>query len=421
MDNVILSLLYNKYNYKKYSSLIREEYLTDDYRSVFADLDRYFEEEIIDDKIDWLKFKQWFLLIAHPNLADGKAQAISAVCDRLAETEIPTDGSVLTNLNTRHFARLISERALDISTGNGSMEDIRDLIREFSLEVKNINWDADSITSNDQEILALLKGLKHGPRYNWSIPELNLMCGTIGLGDFVILAARPDGGKTTFMACQAVHFAKQLKDGEVLLWCNNEEPRERVAARRLQAGLGWSREEIDKSHTDALKAFQDRIGKDRIISLDKPNMTVYDIEAALDTYSPKVIIIDQIWKLGGFEQAGTTAIERYAKLSAYVRGLAAKHGPIIGASQLDASADNERFPEIGSLYGSKTAVQGEADAIILIGQDKEEGADIRFLRAPKNKLPYAHKDFRSTGCAVKIDKERAQFISMIGSSHANTI
>jgi hypothetical protein len=57
MDNVILSLLYNKYNYKKYSSLIREEYLTDDYRSVFADLDRYFEEEIIDDKIDWLKFK----------------------------------------------------------------------------------------------------------------------------------------------------------------------------------------------------------------------------------------------------------------------------------------------------------------------------------------------------------------------------
>ena len=421
MDNLILSLLYNKYNYKKYSSLIREEYLNEDYRSVFADLDRYYEEEVIQDKIDWLRFKQWFLLIAHPNLPEGKSQAIGAVCDRLAETEIPSDGSVLTNLNTRHFASLISEKALDVSMGDGSMEEIRDLIREFSLEVKNINWDADSITTCDEQILHQLTELQHGPRYSWSIPELNLMCGTIGRGDFLLLGARPDGGKTTFLACQATHFAKQLEDGDKVLWCNNEEPRERVAARRIQAGLGWSREEIDKSHTDALKAFQDRIGKDRIISLDKPNMTVYDIEAALDTYNPKLIIIDQIWKLGGFERDSATAIERYAKLSAYVRGLASKYGPIIGATQLDGSADNERFPEIGSLYGSKTAVQGEADAIILIGQDKEEGADIRFLRAPKNKLPYAHKDFRSTGCAVKIDKERAQFISMIGSSHANTI
>ena len=50
----------------------------------------------------------------------------------------------------------------------------------------------------------------------------------------------------------------------------------------------------------------------------------------------------------------------------------------------------------------------------MIGQDNEAGADVRFLRAPKNKLAKAHPDFRSEGCAIKLDKERAQIISMRG-------
>ncbi|HAI38327.1 MAG TPA: hypothetical protein DCM40_09490, partial [Maribacter sp.] len=90
------------------------------------------------------------------------------------------------------------------------------------------------------------------------------------------------------------------------------------------------------------------------------------------------------------------------------------HGPIIGASQLDATADNEKYPTMGALYNSKTAVQGEADAILTIGQTKQDGPDIRFLSAPKNKLAYANNEWRNVGATVRIDKAKAQIITMRG-------
>ena len=162
--------------------------------------------------------------------------------------------------------------------------------------------------------------------------------------------------------------------------------------------------------------FESKVGIGKIRVMDNTSMTVHDIEAAIEACNPKIIIIDQIWKVGGFEKQSGTGIERYAKLAQYVRELAKRYGPIIGASQLDGTADNTKYPMMGTLYGSKTAVQGEADAIVTIGQSAEEGVDMRFLRAPKNKLSYADNEFRSAGCAVKIDKERAQFVSLLNTN-----
>jgi hypothetical protein len=109
-------------------------------------------------------------------------------------------------------------------------------------------------------------------------------------------------------------------------------------------------------------------------------------------------------------------IERFAKLSQFIRDLAKEHAPIIATTQLDGSADNVKYPSMGSLYNSKTSVQGEADCILTIGQQPEED-DIRYFRCPKNKLSYADPKFRSAGCAVRIDKEKAQLISLVGTQH----
>lgn len=49
------------------------------------------------------------------------------------------------------------------------------------------------------------------------------MLGPISKGDFIILASRPDGGKTTLLSQAAVHWCTQLEDDECVLWCNNEE------------------------------------------------------------------------------------------------------------------------------------------------------------------------------------------------------
>lgn len=164
----------------------------------------------------------------------------------------------------------------------------------------------------------------------------------------------------------------------------------------------------------SIATFNEKFGQDKIKMLDRSIMTVHHVEEAIEMCNPKIIIIDQIWKLGGFENASYNNIDRYAKLAQYVRDLAKKYGPIIGASQLDQSADDTKYPTMGALYNSKTAVQGEADAILTIGQTKQDGPDIRFLHTPKNKLAYADNEWRNVGASVRIDKAKAQIISMRG-------
>ena len=415
MELDILLLLSNISNYKRFSSLVREERLSEDVRYIYKDFNSYYNELVKTD-VDWQEFKVWSTTIQHPSLSDEKLASISALCDKLASCEPLNEGAVMRNLSTRYWANAISETAYKVVTGTATMEDVKNQIKEYNLEVKGVEWDLESLSLSNSELLEQLQELKDAPKYSWSIPELDLMLGPVCKGDFIIIGARPDGGKTTFLATQAVHFASQLNDGDCVLWCNNEEAASRIRLRQTQAALNWTREEVMKDLKRSVALFESKVGIGKIRVMDNTSMTVHDIEAAIEACNPKIIIIDQIWKVGGFEKQSGTGIERYAKLAQYVRELAKRYGPIIGASQLDGTADNTKYPMMGTLYGSKTAVQGEADAIVTIGQSAEEGVDMRFLRAPKNKLSYADNEFRSAGCAVKIDKERAQFVSLLNTN-----
>lgn len=410
LDSKVLYSLGERTKYKRFSAFIKAERLSQDYREIYLELSSYYKDNPNLTAIDWDDFKSHLLLIKRPNLSPGKTAAIEAAIDLIKNTKLSADDPpFLESLNTRHYSSLISELSADVVDGLCPVSDLLDLFQEMRLNIRDLRQDEDSLTTTDDQVLTQVSSLKEGIRYSWPLEELNLMLGPIGKGDFLLLGSRPDGGKTTFLAQAACHFATQLKEGECVLWCNNEEPRERVAARRIQAALHWTRSELDADPKKAIEAYQNRLGKNKIISLDKSGMTVHDIESVLEAYHPKVIIIDQLWKLGGFENE-KTGVDRYAKLAQYVRDLAKMYGPIIGASQLDATAENKKYADMGSLYNSKTSVQGEADAIILIGQTKEE-PNVRFIRAPKNKLPYANDDYRSQGAAINLDKATAQFYS----------
>ena len=412
MEIDILKLLSNSSNLKRFSSLIREERFTKTTRFIYQNLEPYFNDTS-KDEVDWEEFSTWMLL-QHPNMTDEKlkhAQGVTFLLNGMPEV---TDSTVLKKLATRYWAEKISDVAYDVSNGEADMDKINELMREYNLEVKGVEWNLDSLNLSDTEMMEQLQELKDAPKYSWSIPELELMLGSISKGDFLILGARPDGGKTTLLATQAVHWATQLKDDECILWCNNEESGSRVRLRQTQAALGWTREEVMKDLSKSIDTYNEKIGSGKIKMLDNTSMTVHDIEASIEACNPKIIIIDQIWKVGGFEKNSMNGIDRYAKLAQYVRELAKRYGPIIGASQLDGSADGEKYPKMGALYNSKTAVQGEADAIITIGQHPQEGADLRFISAPKNKLSFANNEFRNAGAAIKIDKERAQLVSLLG-------
>ena len=414
METDVLLLLSNLKSYNRFSSLIREDRLSKDIRLVYQNLLPYFEGNR-KDSVDWSDLRYWIHL-KHPNLSEENAQAVDTICSSLQDSDQEPDSATVKIITARYWANQISEKAYEVGYGNGTLEDVQELIREYKMEVTGNDGREDGLSFVDVSVKDLLELTDNYVRYDWSIPEFNLMLGPISKGDFIIIGGRPDGGKTTILANQATHWATQLEDDECILWCNNEEGADRVKTRLLQASLGWTNDELLKNK-EVTSETASKTGYDKIKLMDNTAMTAYDIEAHIAACNPKVIIVDQIWKVGGFEKESNTSIERYAKLAQYMRGLAKKHGPVIGASQLDATAENVKYPTMASLYNSKTSVQGEADAIVTIGQSKEEGEDIRFLRAPKNKLRGAKSEFRNQGCAIRLDKERARLVSLIGDKY----
>ena len=57
--------------------------------------------------------------------------------------------------------------------------------------------------------------------------------------------------------------------------------------------------------------------------------------------------------------------------------------------KLTPRAEGVKFIPQDRIYKSKTALQGEADALIMIGTDEEIEDDVRYIHVAKNKIPPA--------------------------------
>ena len=79
-------------------------------------------------------------------------------------------------------------------------------------------------------------------------------------------------------------------------------------------------------------------------------------------------------------------------------------------SQLGDNADNIAYPGVNTLYESRTAAQGETDAIINIGWvNGSIPTNARYLNIVRNKLPHPGDPDRRLGkyeCLLNSDKAR---------------
>jgi hypothetical protein len=123
-----------------------------------------------------------------------------------------------------------------------------------------------------------------------------------------------------------------------------------------------------------------------------------------------LIIIDQLWKVKGFEKEATTEVDRQTRMFAWARSLAKIHCPVVTVHQADGSAEGQLWIEMNQLYGSKTGIQGEADAIITLGRSHESGYEnIRGLYVPKNKMVGDDPAFRNGKFEITIQGAIGRF------------
>jgi len=107
---------------------------------------------------------------------------------------------------------VLSQLALvsyDASEGRKGIEDVNKLVKQLETAEELVDTDEFEFTTTD---LATLHQQTYAtPGLRWRLDSLNKSLGSLRKGDFGFIFARPETGKTTFLASEATRMAQQAK------------------------------------------------------------------------------------------------------------------------------------------------------------------------------------------------------------------
>ena len=239
--------------------------------------------------------------------------------------------------------------------------------------------------------------------------------GSLRKGEFGFLFARPETGKTTFLASEVSYMLTQLKDEDgPIVWFNMEEQGNKVMLRVYQAYFGITLEQL-LANPKKYKDEWDRVVKGKLKLIDNANLTKQEVERIAEKLKPSLMVQDQTPKVKGF--AADRDDLRLGSIFQWSRELAKKYCPVIGVSQADGNAENTKWLTMDHVANVKTAAQAEADWILGIGKVNSEGAEFtRYLNLSKNKLAGdsdSLPDLRHLRTEVYIEPRIARYVDII--------
>jgi len=372
----LIKLLLNQELYDKYRSYITLPKEEIELQNLYKHLDTL----ILEYKRD-ISFEEFCIYVQTNTF--NKQDTTNALLDILKQQDIQLDlaQSLLVQLKERNLANAIALQAIKITEGTGSLNDLSKLLEDHEEDVEDTI--EDPFVSTDLKELYEQRVLKHGLR--WRLRTLNRMLGSLRKGDFGFIFARPETGKTTFLASEISFFAGQLKEEDgPILWFNNEEDGQKVQLRIFQSTLGLSHLDLFKDIKSSNEEYYN-LTKDKIKIIDSAQTSKSDVERICKKYNPSLIVFDQIDKVKGFD--GDREDLRLGGIYIWARELAKTYCPVIGVTQADGTAEGKKWLTMDNVSNAKTAKQAEADWILGIGATHQDGFEfIRHLHASKNKL-----------------------------------
>ena len=302
----------------------------------------------------------------------------------------------------RDRARIIAEEALDIFSGDeidftklqGLVDEaIKGNPIELGKTYIEVTEGLDELVDDDAQTY----------EFKFTLPAITDIIPGMGRGNFGVILARPEVGKTTFATFLAAEYIRQ---GFKVAYFMNEEPARKTKLRIIQAYLGLTKDEIRDTMEDSKAKFS---GSSSLLKMfDCVGMDIEELKQYCAIHEPDVVIIDQMDKLrvkGDFGRGD----ERLKQLYVEGRETAKRHRCLVWAvSQASADADNQVKVDYTMLDSSKTGKPGEADLIVGIGKSKGQGDEGRFrgMYFSKNKINGVHDLI-----TVQIDPERGRYIS----------
>lgn len=280
-------------------------------------------------------------------------------------------------LQDRFLAYDLALLSIDVSEGRRELSEVLDFYNKFEqrLEAEDVSF----VTDNLEE---LYESTVHTHGLRWRLKALNQALGSLRKGDFGFIFARPETGKTTFLASEVSNFAQQTN--RPILWINNEEQGNKVKVRCYQACLGITLPELYSDRQMWYNKYMD-LTNGNIKIFDSASINKRQVEKLAKELQPALIIFDQIDKIKGFDADRNDL--RLGSIYIWARELAKSYCPVIGVCQSDVSGEGKKWLNMDNVAESKTAKQAEADWILGIGKTHDVGMDnIRYLHISKNKL-----------------------------------
>ena len=415
MNDLDLLFVFGKRaTWEKYASVVKEHNLTKEALQIFKDISAWYDEDTTRTSIDWNAFATWFKHVKHPTFKPEVSELYEKIFDNLTKiTASPIEADLIKSFITKDYLTRIADLSLRGAEGTKivTIDDISVVIDEHNVAVGVTAEDSYIVEGDIHDLLAHVVS---GGGYDWRLNELNKALGPLRKGDFIVMTARPDAGKTTLLASESTWMASQLPKEKHVLWFNNEEEGRKVKFRIIQAAIGWTTEQVEFNPNKAYELYEKEVGSlDKILVYDRASFTIRDVKRTLDKYDAGLIIFDQLRKVHGFEKEGGNEVGRLQLVFQQAREWAKEYAPVITVHQADGTAEGQKWIELNQLHMSKTDIVGEADAVISLGRTHEPGFEkTRFLYVPKNKLaggPKSDNALRNGKFELTIEPEIARF------------
>src|SRR5687768_14362993 len=215
--------------------------------------------------------------------------------DRLKESAVGEDvvTDLIKKIQEKQWSHELALLSIDVTEGRREIDAILDHVSK--IEAKTEVSETTFITDDLEE---LYDTTVSSPGLRWRLDTLNRSLGSLRKGDFGFIFARPETGKTTFLASEVTYFASQSNSS--ILWFNNEEQGNKVKVRLYQAALGC----------DLTTLYSNRkASHEKYLALTKGNIKLYDnasvhkrqVERIVKEMNPSLILLDQIDKIKGFD------------------------------------------------------------------------------------------------------------------------
>ena len=383
VEEQIIKLFCNdKDYYNKYYKYINLNYIKVNYSNhykLFISIDSYYNN--YKDRNSITKQELETEYNSNYYLQEQERKELHELVNRIEEQEL-TNIEQLKDLLTEHKRRAlagdVARIALDVEDGNADMDTLMTKISELDIAEP----DSDDVDFVNMDLEYLFEQQAQNPGLRWRLDWLNKSLGSLRKGNFGFVFARPETGKTTFLASEITHMIKQT-DGDIL-WFNNEEDGKAVAFRIYQAYFGQTLQQLRQTKASNNGIYKEEVGN-RIKLLDTVDSSNYKrIEEIIKASNPALIIFDQIDKIKGFK-ADRNDLE-LKQIYQWAREIAKAHAPVIAISQASGEAEGKLWLTMDMVDSSKTAKQGEADWILGIGKEQDNTSRMRYFNITKNKL-----------------------------------